>query len=193
MTSPATAVRQEAASAPLHCDFRVDGWLIQPSRNRLEKGPTSIRVRPQLIDVLAYLAAHPGRVVSKDQLLAVVWNDRFVAESGVARCVAELRQLLADDARRPRVIETISKRGYRLIAPVECIEPAEPVAPPASLPAARVASPVASPPPLNAAVVAAGPPRPGMFRQLASLAHTFVTTGLVFSVFLRHVGRIMAR
>jgi DNA-binding winged helix-turn-helix (wHTH) protein len=194
MTGPAaTAVRQDAASAPLTCDFLVDGWLIQPSRNRLVKGPTAIRLRPQLIDVLACLAAYPGQVVSKDHLLAVVWNDRFVAESGVARCVAELRQVLADDARQPRVIETISKRGYRLIAPVECLPPIEPVAALASLPAARVASPVASPPPLIAPVVAAAPPRPGVFRQMASLAHTFVTTGLVFSVLLRHIGRMMVR
>jgi DNA-binding winged helix-turn-helix (wHTH) protein len=186
-------VREGAASAPLTSDFRVDGWLIQPSRNRLEKGSTSIRVRPQLIDVLACLASLPGQVVSKEHLLAVVWNDRFVAESGVARCVAELRQLLADDARQPRVIETISKRGYRLIAPVECLPPAKPVAEPVSLPAARVASTVASPPPVVAPPVTVASARPGVFRQLASLAHTFVTTGLVFSLFVRHVGRMIAR
>ena len=93
-------------------EFRIEDWLVQPARNRMVRGDTAIRVRPQLIDVLACLAACPGRVVSKDQLLTEVWCDRFVAESGVARCVAELRQLLEDDARRPRIIETISKRGY---------------------------------------------------------------------------------
>ncbi|MDO8835109.1 MAG: winged helix-turn-helix domain-containing protein [Vicinamibacterales bacterium] len=194
MTGPAaTAVRQDAASAPLTCDFRVDGWLIRPSRNRLEKGPTSIRVRPQLIDVLACLAAHPGQVVSKDQLLSIVWNDRFVAESGVARCVAELRQLLADDARKPRVIETISKRGYRLIAPVESLPSVQPVAAAAPLPAVCVASLVDSPAPVIVPAAAAPPPKPGVFRQMVSLAHTFVTTGLVFSVFLRQVGRTIVR
>jgi transcriptional activator of cad operon len=126
-------------------DYRIDGWLVQPALNRLVKDMTAIRVRPQLIDVLTCLAQRPGTVVSKGQLLATVWNDRFVAESGVARCVAELRQVLADDARQPRIIETIPKRGYRLIAPVERVAqtppalsrpaPAPPVAPtPAPVP-----------------------------------------------------------
>ena len=110
-----------APSIPLR-EFRVDGWLVQPALNRVIKGATAIRVRPQLIDMLGYFASRPGRVVSKTQLLADVWRDRFVSASGVARCVAELRQVLDDDARQPRIIETISKRGYRLIARVEPVE-----------------------------------------------------------------------
>jgi DNA-binding winged helix-turn-helix (wHTH) protein len=100
-------------------DFFVDGWLVQPDLNRLVGRERSVHVRPQLIDLLTCLAVRPGAVVSKDQLLASVWSDRYIAESGVARCVAELRQILSDDARQPRIIETISKRGYRLIARVE--------------------------------------------------------------------------
>ena len=100
-------------------DFHVDGWFVQPGLNLLVRGETSIRVRPQLIDVLSFLAVRPGAVVTKNQLLSSVWSDRHVCESGIARCVAELRHILADDARRPRIIQTIPKRGYRLIAPVE--------------------------------------------------------------------------
>jgi DNA-binding winged helix-turn-helix (wHTH) protein len=107
----------ETARPDLH-DFRVDGWLVQPRLNRLVRGETSIRLRPQLLEVLACLAVEPGAVVTKDQLLATVWTGRHICEAGIARCVAELRQVLADDARRPRIIETITKRGYRLIAPV---------------------------------------------------------------------------
>jgi DNA-binding winged helix-turn-helix (wHTH) protein len=102
-------------------EFRVDGWLVQPELNLLVRGERSIRVRPQLIDVMACLAVRPGAVVTKDQMLAVVWSDRHVCVTGIARCVAELRRILSDDARRPRIIETISKRGYRLMAPVEHI------------------------------------------------------------------------
>ena len=102
-----------------HRDFRIDGWLVQPDRNRLVGHDRAIHVRPQLIDLLACLAVRPGAVVSKDQLLATVWSDRYICDSGVARCVAELRQILADDAKQPRIIETIPKRGYRLIARVE--------------------------------------------------------------------------
>ncbi|MCX6997919.1 MAG: winged helix-turn-helix domain-containing protein, partial [Kiritimatiellaeota bacterium] len=56
--------------------------------------------------------------VTKDQILDDVWHQRFVAESVLSRSVADLRQLLDDDAEQPRVIETIPKRGYRLVAAV---------------------------------------------------------------------------
>lgn len=121
-----TATRTGSRPVTPMQEYRIDGWLIQPALNRLVRGATAIRVRPQLIDVLGCLATRPGIVVSKEQLLALVWSDRFVAASGVARCVAELRQVLADDARQPRIIETISKRGYRLIARVEPAAEPEP-------------------------------------------------------------------
>lgn len=140
MTSPARPVlpAEHPPLIPMH-DFRVDGWLVQPSCNLLVKGATAIRVRPQLIDVLTCLAMQPGKVMSKSQILAVVWSDRYVVASGVTRCVAELRQAFADDARHPRVIQTIPKRGYRLIAPVE------PVAGPEAAPTPETRSP--EPPP----------------------------------------------
>jgi DNA-binding winged helix-turn-helix (wHTH) protein/tetratricopeptide (TPR) repeat protein len=100
-------------------DFRVGAWLAEPALNRLTSGPTVLRIRPQLMDVLVCLARHQGRVVLKDELLAEVWPDRIITESGMVRCIAELRQILGDDSREPRYIETISKRGYRLLTPVE--------------------------------------------------------------------------
>ena len=145
MSVPLVASPPEPPAAPPR-DFRVDGWLVEASCNRIVRGDRTIHVRPQLIDVLACLAARPGEVVSKEQLLSAVWSDRYIAESGVARCMAELRRLLADDARQPRIIETIRKRGYRLITPVECSEARR-----ASVtPPARTAGTVASRPPLAA-------------------------------------------
>ena len=84
------------------------------------------------MDVLACLARHQGRVVLKDELLAEVWPDRIITESGMVRCIAELRQLLGDDSHSPRYIETIAKRGYRLLPPVEWLPAGSPApAPPA--------------------------------------------------------------
>lgn len=100
------------------CDFYLAGWLVQPSLDRLTRDGVVVRIRPQLMDILVCLAARAGRMVTRKELLATVWCGRFVAESGLARCVAELRQALDDSARQPRFIETIPKRGYRLIAPV---------------------------------------------------------------------------
>ncbi len=99
-------------------DFHLAGWLVQPSLNRLTRDGVVVRIRPQLMDMLVCLAAQAGRTVTREDFFATVWSGRFVAESGVTRCVAELRQALGDTARQPRIIETIPKRGYRLIAPV---------------------------------------------------------------------------
>ena len=126
------------SGVPVSGDFRVDGWLVQPDLNRAARGDTMVHLRPQLVDLLACLATQPGRVFSKDQLLATVWRERFVAATGVARCVAELRQALSDDARQPRIIETIPKRGYRLLAQVERIRRAT------AATASGVASPAAT-------------------------------------------------
>ncbi len=70
------------------------------------------------MDLLVFLARSGGRVVSKEEILDRVWQRRFVTESVITRSVADLRRVLGDDAGVPRYIETIHKRGYRLVAPV---------------------------------------------------------------------------
>jgi eukaryotic-like serine/threonine-protein kinase len=68
------------------------------------------------MEVLVYLADHAGEVVSKESLLQALWGDTFVTENALTRCIAELRKAFQDDAEEPRIIQTITKRGYRLIA-----------------------------------------------------------------------------
>ena len=102
----------------LHVDFHVGGWLAQPALCRLTSNGRTVQVRPKVMDLLAYLAGHPGEVVSKDTLLDEVWGSQAISESALTRTVAELRQALGDNADEPRILETIPKRGYRLIAPV---------------------------------------------------------------------------
>jgi DNA-binding winged helix-turn-helix (wHTH) protein len=106
--------------SPIACanDFALGDWLIQPTAGRICRGETLIRLRPQLVDLLACLAGRAGRTVSKREILDAVWPGLHIADSGLARCVAELRQALGDVAQEPRYIETIRKRGYRLVAPV---------------------------------------------------------------------------
>jgi DNA-binding winged helix-turn-helix (wHTH) protein/tetratricopeptide (TPR) repeat protein len=116
----------EHAEHPEHlgfaADFRVGDWLVEPSLGRLSRNGTVLRLRPQLVDLLVVLARHAGRTVSKDVILDSVWQGQHVAESGMTRCIAEIRQALEDDAHEPRVVQTIPKRGYRLVAPVEFVE-----------------------------------------------------------------------
>ncbi len=120
-------------------DFQLDDWLVQPSLNRLSRGADSVQVEPKLMDVLAFLAANAGEVVSKDDITDAVWTDQFITDSVVTRAIAALRRALTDDAHNPRYIETISKRGYRLIAPA--VVPAAPAAAPAAWRGAAAAVP----------------------------------------------------
>jgi hypothetical protein len=91
--------------------------------------------------------------VSKDEILSTVWHGQFVAESGMTRCVAEIRQALGDDARHPDIVQTITKRGYRLVAPVTFIEAPACPAPTAQRLTAEAALPVPE-------LTPAGPPAP---------------------------------
>lgn len=106
--------------------FRLCDWLVEPSLNRLTRGQETSQLQPKIMDVLVCLARRSGEVVSKSDILDEVWQQEHVADSVLANAVASLRSELGDDARRPRYIETIAKRGYRLLAPVEpLVRPAE--------------------------------------------------------------------
>jgi DNA-binding winged helix-turn-helix (wHTH) protein/tetratricopeptide (TPR) repeat protein len=99
-------------------DFQLGDWLVQPSLRQIS-GPTgTFRLEPKVMDVLVYLAQRPGQMVSKDEILETVWKDTFVADGALFRHVSELRRLLGDDSKVPRYIQTIPKKGYRLVAPV---------------------------------------------------------------------------
>jgi TolB-like protein/DNA-binding winged helix-turn-helix (wHTH) protein len=98
--------------------FRIGEWLVTPSLNQISRNGTSARVEPKAMRVLVYLAEHPG-VVGKEQLISGVWPDVFVSDDVLPGCISALRKVLNDDARRPKIIETIHKGGYRLLLPVQ--------------------------------------------------------------------------
>ena len=113
---PAVSPADPAPNLP---DFILGDWLVEPGLNRLSRNGTALHLRPQLMDVLVCLARAPGRTVHRDELLRRVWpGQSAVSESAIARCIAELRQALGDQAAAPTHIETIHKRGYRVIAPI---------------------------------------------------------------------------
>jgi DNA-binding winged helix-turn-helix (wHTH) protein/tetratricopeptide (TPR) repeat protein len=76
-----------------------------------------------MMEVLLCLAEKRGEVVSKEQLIRTVWANTFVTDDVLTRCISELRRALHDDPKNPKVIQTIHKKGYRLVAPVSSIEP----------------------------------------------------------------------
>src|SRR5499426_2059573 len=109
--------------------LRIADRLVDPSLNRVTHGDRTVQVEPKIMHVLVTLAERPGEVVTREELMTRVWNGVFVTDDVLHRAVRELRRLFDDDSEQPRVIETIRKRGYRLLAPVGGIEGLETVAP----------------------------------------------------------------
>jgi TolB-like protein/DNA-binding winged helix-turn-helix (wHTH) protein/Tfp pilus assembly protein PilF len=99
--------------------FRVgESHLIEPSLNSVTGPAGTVRLEPKVMQVLVCLAAHAGEVVAKEHLIRTVWPDTFVTDDVLTRSISELRRVFGDDAKEPRVIQTILKSGYRLIAQV---------------------------------------------------------------------------
>ncbi len=95
-----------------------EAYHVEPSLNRVT-GPGGIhRLEPKVMMVLVCLAERAGQMVPKDRLLHSAWADTAVGDDVLTRAVSELRRLFKDNPKQPRVIETIPKSGYRLIAPV---------------------------------------------------------------------------
>jgi adenylate cyclase len=98
--------------------FQVGAFTVEPDLNRLARGDTAISVEPKVLDVLVCLAGRPGEVFTKEELLRTVWPDTHVTEEALTYSISALRKALDDDARNPHIIQTIARRGYRLIADV---------------------------------------------------------------------------
>jgi DNA-binding winged helix-turn-helix (wHTH) protein/tetratricopeptide (TPR) repeat protein len=98
--------------------FRLGEWRVEPSLRRISKDGFEVRLEPKVMELLVLLASRPGQVVVQDEIERTLWPGIFVTRSSVFRHVSELRRALGDDRRQPRFIETIPKKGYRLVAAV---------------------------------------------------------------------------
>lgn len=104
--------------------LKVDEWWYLPQLDKLAKLNSRMEVS-ELADldhlcqsVLNFFLLNPGRLISKEELLKEVWQMTSVTDGRVARVISILRDVLGDDVKSPRYIETIPKRGYRFIAKV---------------------------------------------------------------------------
>jgi TolB-like protein/DNA-binding winged helix-turn-helix (wHTH) protein len=102
--------------------FSVGPWRVEPSLNTIYRNGDAVHLEPKVMQVLVCLAEHADAAVPKETLLQTVWPGTFVTDDALKHSVSELRQVFEDDARDPRVIQTIPKRGYRLVAKVERVD-----------------------------------------------------------------------
>lgn len=108
--------------------FRLGGWRVEPSSGRLTRigagsygsnGPAEVTLRPKVMELLVYLVSRAGEVVSNDDLITHVWKGVHVTEASLYYSINQLRTALGDHKEKPEYIETLAKRGYRLVAGVE--------------------------------------------------------------------------
>jgi Tol biopolymer transport system component/DNA-binding winged helix-turn-helix (wHTH) protein len=143
--------------------FQVGEWSVHPTLNRLSRGGEEVRVEPKVMQVLEALAETPGEVVTRETLVARVWPGVFVSEDVLHRAIRELRRIFGDDSNNPTYVETIRKRGYRLIAPVGNAE-------------TKISAPAAAP------ATAAAPRRPTVFIAAASVALAAALGAVVYAL-----------
>src|SRR5262249_13368354 len=93
-------------------------FALDLASEQLLRGSRAIRLRPKSFAVLRYLAEHPGRLVTPDELLAAIWPGVHVGRGLPKDSVLEIRRALGDHPRTPRFIETAHGRGYRFVATV---------------------------------------------------------------------------
>jgi DNA-binding winged helix-turn-helix (wHTH) protein/Tfp pilus assembly protein PilF len=113
-----TGVQSSAVPAG---QYRFGPFVVDRARYRVLRGAEALELTPKLLDLLIHLVDHAGSLVTKEQLLDALWPGANVTENALAQAVSELREALGDNAGTPHFIKTVTRRGYRFIAPVETI------------------------------------------------------------------------
>ena len=113
-----------------HPVYRFDDFVVDPETWRLTRGGQEIHLKPLVLELLIYLIANRGRLVTRQELMDTVWGDTVISESALTKAAAWLRKVLGDDSTTHRYLETVRSRGYRFVADVEEIEsPDQPALP----------------------------------------------------------------
>src|SRR5688572_13297227 len=96
--------------------IQFGAFTLIPDEQRLLRDGQPVLLTPKAFDLLAMLAANPGRLLTKEQLMQAVWPDTVVEDSNLTYNVFALRKALDDTAENSHYIETVPKRGYRFAA-----------------------------------------------------------------------------
>lgn len=130
--------------------YQIGTWVACSDSDTIRMDGVQHKLERRAMEALVLLCSRAGEVVKKEDLIENVWGRLAVSDHSVAMVISQLRRAFRDDARAPQYIETITKRGYRLIAPCSPVA-AEPPAPPL-----RIAKPASAPFPMMAVAASAG-------------------------------------
>lgn len=95
---------------------RFGPFAIDPRTWLLTQDGRAIDLSPRLVEILGYIVARGGEIVTKDELLERFWPDVHVSDNSLTRAIADIRKAIGDEASEPRYLQTISRRGYRFVS-----------------------------------------------------------------------------
>ena len=101
-------------------NYRFGKFTLDISRGGVYRGAEQVRIRPRSFDVLRYLVEHPGKLVSRDELIDAVWKGTVVTDDAVTQCLIDIRKAIGDDSQT--MIRTVPRRGYIFEVPVEILD-----------------------------------------------------------------------
>jgi DNA-binding winged helix-turn-helix (wHTH) protein len=99
--------------------FYLGDWQVNPQSNTLQRAEKTKQLEPKAMDVLVHLCLQKGEIVTSDELLDQCWKNVEIGDNPLHKIITQLRKALGDKASEPTYIETIRKRGYRVIAKLE--------------------------------------------------------------------------
>jgi len=111
-------VLPRAAGADDPAELRFGPFCFEPASERLWRGAEEIHLKPKMRDMLLFFVCNPGRLIAKAELLTAIWSETHVSPETLRSSLRELRNVLGDDARAPRFVETVHGRGYRFLCDV---------------------------------------------------------------------------
>lgn len=99
-------------------EYRFDECILDAAKRTLMRAGNRIAVEPQVFDLILLLARNAERVVTRDELVEVVWGGRIVSESAISARIAAARKAVGDDGKRQAVIRTVARRGIQMATAV---------------------------------------------------------------------------
>ena len=107
----------------------VGEWLVEPAIERISKGDLEEKLEPRVMDLLVCLSSKGGEVITREELESKVWVGMVVGYDALTSAMIKLRKAFHDNSKHPEIIQTVSKRGYRLIVEVTPVNSASSTSP----------------------------------------------------------------
>src|SRR5262249_21155363 len=100
-------------------DFRFGEFEINLARRELRRAGATVHLEPQVFDLLVHLVQNRDRIVSKDELIDVIWHGRIVSEAALSSRISAARRALGDSGNDQSLIRTMYKRGFRFVGELD--------------------------------------------------------------------------